>query len=43
MRLMKDYMLVNISCETVNEAVIAKGHGQSKGKARRVIQIKRAQ
>lgn len=98
-RLMKDYMLVNISCETVDEAVITKGrglnavltsiypeadiaalkakgipavqcpaqtkgitckecrlcsrdreavvlfevHGQSKGKARRVIQIKRAQ
>lgn len=99
MRLMKDYMLVNISCETVDEAVItkdrglnavltsiypewdiatlkAKGipavqcpaqtkgitcnecrlcsrdreavvifevHGNNKGKARRVIQIKRAQ
>lgn len=99
MRLLKDYMLVNISCETVDEAVITKGrglnavltsiypeadiaalkakgipavqcpaqtkgitckecrlcsrdresvvlfevHGQSKGKARRVIQIKRAQ
>lgn len=99
MRLMQDYMLVNISCETVDEAITekeyglnvvltsiypeadiaalkAKGipavqcpaqtkgitckecclcsrdresvvlfevHGQSKGKARRVIQIKRAQ
>ena len=98
MRLLKDYMLVNISCETVNEAAITRGrglnavltsinpeediaalkakgipavqcpaqtkgitckecrlcsrdresvvlfevHGQSKGKARRVIQIKRA-
>lgn len=27
MRLMKDYMLVNISCETVDEAVITKGRG----------------
>ena len=90
MRLMQDYMLVNISCETVDEAITEKEyglnvvltsiypkgipavqcpaqtkgitckecrlcsrdresvvlfevHGQSKGKARRVIQIKRAQ
>ena len=59
MRLMQDYMLVNISCETVDEAITEKEyglcsrdreavvifevHGNNKGKARRVIQIKRAQ